>query len=186
MIKNVTRLKWYIKDAKVKRSHCLQFTRKSHMVVAWKNWLPLYENRKGYSSHQKWSDHLLHCAPAKHGKSPKLLLIKSKDSRLYLMQFFAIFKDLSFAGGRCLLWFIKVIVFTINCHQFHWIANFWDVQVKQKSSRSSSKNQTKKLQSFFEYIRFLLKNILSDLWQWGRQFSDIIFSLMFELMSSFD
>ena len=163
MIKNVTRLKWFL----LEKTDCLYM-----------------KNKSAYSSHQKWSHHLLHCAPAKHGKSPKLLFIKSKDSRLYLMQFFAIFKDLSFGGGRCPLWFI--IVFTINCRQFHWIANFWDVQVKQKSSRSSSKNQIKKLQSFFGYIRFLLKNILSDLWQWGRQFWDIIFLLMFELMSSFD
>lgn len=184
MIKSVTRLKWYIKDAKVKGLIIFNLLGKAIWFLLEKTDCLYMKNKSAYSSHQKWSHHLLHCAPAKHGKSPKLLFIKSKDSRLYLMQFFAIFKDLSFGGGRCPLWFI--IVFTINCRQFHWIANFWDVQVKQKSSRSSSKNQIKKLQSFFGYIRFLLKNILSDLWQWGRQFWDIIFLLMFELMSSFD
>ena len=165
MIKSVTRLKWYIKDAKVKGLIIFNLLGKAIWFLLEKTDCLYMKNKSAYSSHQKWSHHLLHCAPAKHGKSPKLLFIKSKDSRLYLMQFFAIFKDLSFGGGRCPLWFI--IVFTINCRQFHWIANFWDVQVKQKSSRSSSKNQTKKLQSFFEYIRFLLKNILSHLWQWG-------------------
>ena len=184
MIKSVTRLKWYIKDAKVKGLIIFNLLEKAIWLLLEKTDCLYMKNKSAYSSHQKWSHHLLHCAPAKHGKSPKLLFIKSKDSRLYLMQFFAIFKDLSFGGGRCPLW--SIIVFTTNCRQFHWIANFWDVQVKQKSSRSSSKNQIKKLQSFFEYIRFLLKNILSDLWQWGRQFWDIIFLLMFELMSSFD
>ena len=165
MIKSVTRLKWYIKDAKVKGLIIFNLLGKAIWLLLEKTDCLYMKNKSAYSSHQKWSHHLLHCAPAKHGKSPKLLFIKSKDSRLYLMQFFAIFKDLSFGGGRYPLWFI--IVFTIDCRQFHWIANFWDVQVKQKSSRSSSKNQTKKLQSFFEYIRFLLKTILSHLWQWG-------------------